>query len=368
MHQPGFGALPSERPTKAPIRRGYAEDRNASNARGAAALIGLDAHAVSALLAARIVELAPVLLPNGRRQGATLRGGGLDGKKGGSLVITLSGNHQGRWRDFATGQEGDALDLVKGVRNCNTREAIEWSKNWLARRGGQPRAPAPKAGDGDDEARRIERALAIWDEAVSPRRTVVDTYLRSRALVLTDSLVNHVIRFHQKCPWHDADTGQTIPVPAMVVAMRSIATDEITAILRTRLSRYAEKIERRMLGVAAGAAVKLDADERVTDRLIIGEGVETAMTARQIGLKPTWALGSASAITALPVLAGVERLAILAEHDEANERAAETCGGRWNDAGREVFIIRPTRGNDLNDALQSMQRARHSSSGQRRAA
>ena len=70
-----------------------------------------------------------------------------------------------------------------------------------------------------------------------------------------------MIRYHRACPWGKDASGKTIRVPAMIVAMRSIATDEITAIQRTRLSRDAEKIERRMLGVAAGAAVKLDADE-----------------------------------------------------------------------------------------------------------
>ena len=62
----------------------------------------------------------------------------------------------------------------------------------------------------------------------------------------------------------------------MIVAMRSIETNEITAIQRTQLSREGKKIARRMLGVAAGAAMKLDADESVTDRLIIGEGLELA--------------------------------------------------------------------------------------------
>jgi len=216
-----------------------------------------------------------------------------------------------------------------GVRNCNTRDAIEWSKRWLARGGGQPRAPAPKAGDGDDGARRIEWALAIWDEAVSPRRTVVETYLRRRALVLTDALADEVIRYHRKCPWQDAAADKTIFAPAMVVAMRSIATDKITAIQRTRLSQDGKKIERRMLGIASGAAVKLDDAATVTNRLHIAEGVETAMTARQIRLRPTWALGSATAIAAFPVLDDIERLTILAEHDEANERATAACGGRW---------------------------------------
>lgn len=331
-------------------------------------MTGLDAHAVSALLAARIDQLVRELLPNGHAQSGCWRIGNLSGARGGSLAITLSGDHRGRWRDFATSEQGDALDLVEAVRGCSTAEALEWSRRWLSRHGGSAPAPVPNAGDSDDKARRIKMALAIWDEAIDPRDTLADTYLRSRALVLPNSLADHVIRFHQKCPWRDADTGQTIFVPAIVAAMRSIATDEITAIQRTRLSPKGKKIEPRMLGVAAGAAVKLDADERVTEQLIIGEGVETAMTARQIRaeLRPTWALGSAGAIAAFPVLDGVVRLMILAEKGEANKRAIEVCGGRWHDAGRDVFINRPTRGNDLNDALQAMERARRSSPGRRR--
>jgi len=122
-----------------------------------------------------------------------------------------------------------------------------------------------------------------------------------------------------------------------------------------------------MLGVASGAAVKLDAEERVTDRLIIGEGVETAMTAGQIGLKPTWALGSAGAIENFPVLDDIARLMILVENDEASEHAADACAARWYEAGRDVLINRPTRGNDLNDGLQAMERSRRSSPGLRRA-
>ena len=63
----------------------------------------------------------------------------------------------------------------------------------------------------------------------------------------------------------------------------------------------------------------------MTHGLAIGEGLETAMTARQLGLRPVWALGSAGAIGAFPVLDGVECLTILAEHDEANAKATNTC-------------------------------------------
>ena len=325
-----------------------------------------DAGATSARLAERIDELVRELLPNGRAQNGCWRVGNLSGAKGASLSITLSGDHQGRWRDFATSEQGDALDLVKCVLNCDTRAALDWSTRWLGRDRGKAHAPVPKD-DRDDEARRIERALAIWDDSIDPRRTLVDTYLSGRALKLTDSLADDVIRHHRGCPWHDEATGRILRVPAMIVAMRSIATDEITAVQRTRLSSEGKKVARRMLGLSGGAAVKLDADARVTDTLHIGEGVETCMSAQQIGLRPTWALGSVGGIERFPVLDGVDTLTILAENDEASEHAAEVCGTRWYGAGREVFIIRPTSGNDLNDALREMRRSLRSASGRRRA-
>jgi Toprim domain len=322
-----------------------------------------DAHAISHALAARIDELVRELLPNGRAQDGTWRVGGLDGARGGSLVIALARSKHGLWIDHATGEKGDALDLVKDVRYCNTREAIEWSKKWLARDGGQPRAPAQNTGDSDDEAHRIERALAIWGEAIDPRNTLVEAYLLGRALKLTDALADDVLRYHRGCPWHDEATGRILRVPAMVVAMRSIATDDTTAIQRTRLSPEGKKVEQRMLGVVRGAAVKLDADKSVTDRLYVGEGVETCMSARQIGLRPTWALGSAGAIENFSVWDGINTLTILAEGDKASERAVETCGARWHQASRQVFINRSRIGKDLNDALQH--RSRRSSSGRR---
>jgi hypothetical protein len=258
--------------------RDRAQENNASgmNAREQAALMELGTRGFSALLAERIGELAPSLLPNGRCQGATWRVGGLDGEKGSSLAIALAGSTQGLWIDHATREKGDALGLVKGVLNSSMREAIEWSKKWLARNG-QLRAHTPKTGDSDDVTDRIERALAIWDQAIDPRDTVVDTYLRGRALQLTGALAERVIRFDPACPWRDHETGKTIRVPAMIVAMRSIETDKITAIQRTRLSPEGKKVDRRMLGLAAGAAVKLDADRRVTNHLHVGEGVESCI-------------------------------------------------------------------------------------------
>ena len=98
-----------------------------------------------------------------------------------------------------------------------------------------------------------------------------------------------------------------------------------------------------------GTAVKLDADENVLSGLHVGAGVETCLAARQLGLRPVWALGSKYAIGSFAVLSGVEALTILAEPDATAEVA---CAKLWHAAGREVFINRAVGGKDLNDAIR----------------
>jgi hypothetical protein len=128
-------------------------------------------------------------------------------------------------------------------------------------------------------------ALGLWRESVDPRNTLGERYLASRKLELDDA-VCEVLRWH-------AGIG------ALLALFRDIRTDEPRAISRTYLDREGRKIGRKFLGPVGGAAVKLDPDDAVLKGLHVGEGVETCMAARQLGLRPTWALGSAGAIAAL---------------------------------------------------------------------
>lgn len=193
------------------------------------------------------------------------------------------------------------------------------------------------------------RAVALWQETQRPLGTPVERFLASRALDLSEGIPD-ALRFHPRCPWRDGN-GELIYVPAMVAALRSIATDEITGVHRTALTPEGVKIDRRMLGVAGGSAIKLDADEDVTYGLTIGEGIETTLAGRQLGFRPAWALGSVGAIVAFPVLAGIDCLTILAERGDASERAVTACADRWHTAGREVLLVEPRFGSDVNDAL-----------------
>jgi putative DNA primase/helicase len=180
-------------------------------------------------------------------------------------------------------------------------------------------------------------AVAIWRSSIDPRGTLGEQYFRSRGLELVDDVADNVLRW-------------SASASCMVSLFRDIRTDEPKAITRTFLDRDGRKIDRKFLGPVGGCAIKLDADAEVTTGLFIGEGVETCMAARHLGLKPAWALGSKGAIGAFPVLSGVECLTILAEPDA--EKEIDACAMRWHAARREIIINYSRVGKDLNDAIR----------------
>jgi putative DNA primase/helicase len=115
---------------------------------------------------------------------------------------------------------------------------------------------------------------------------------------------------------------------------------------------------RLTLGPIAGGAIKLDPDENVTQGLCLGEGIETCLSAAQMGLRPVWAAINAGGIEAFPVLDGIEALTLLLEFDadgtpnDANARAIEACSRRWLAAGKEVLHATPPDGcGDANDTF-----------------
>jgi hypothetical protein len=202
----------------------------------------------------------------------------------------------------------------------------------------------------DDTAHRSARALRLWNEARDPRGTVVATYLASRGLMLPDDITSDEIRFHPALKFNGRWVG------GMVALFRDIRTNEACGIHRTFLDGAGRKLDRRMLGRARAAAIKLDADSVVALGLHIGEGIESCLAARLSGFRPAWALGSAGAIATFPILAGVEAITVLGEVNDggANQRASQACAARWVAARKEAFTVVPRTGGDLNDVWREV--------------
>jgi putative DNA primase/helicase len=204
-------------------------------------------------------------------------------------------------------------------------------------------------GPDPDQEKRKAFALKIWSESKSPAGSIVQHYLREfRGLELDDGVAGSVIRFHGSL-YFDHETR----LPGMVCLLRDIVTDEPCGIHRTFLDcKTGEKIDRRMLGIARGAAIKLDP---VGSNLTIGEGVETALSGRSAGFGPVWALGSSGAVRSFPVIKSVSELTILEENDPTSQRDVEACARRYLTAGKPVNIVTPNIGNDMNDAWKAAQ-------------
>lgn len=91
----------------------------------------MNAREISEALSARASQIAESLLPNGKRHGQMWRVGSGDGESGQSLAVHVAGERRGRWKDFATGEGGDLLDLYCRVKGVGVTEAMKEAASLL---------------------------------------------------------------------------------------------------------------------------------------------------------------------------------------------------------------------------------------------
>lgn len=261
-----------------------------------------------------------------------------DAAPDGFVVHSHAGDDWRLCRDFVA----DALGLARDRwRDQREPDPAEDERRREARRRAEEHEKV-------ESERRQGVARRMWDEARDPRGSIVETYLNSRGLDLSADIAGTVIRFHPACAFGEER------LPCMLAAIRCVRTSAIVGVHRTALDPEGRKIGRKVFGSATAAAVMLDP---AGGELVAGEGIETTLTARQIGLGPAWSLVSTSNIGALPIIDGVQTLTVLAEIDTAPNRPSATAfarvAERWQAAGRRVDRLWPPIGcGDLNDAIR----------------
>jgi len=253
---------------------------------------------------------------------------------------------------------GDIIELVRHLDGLDFKSAIELLAGDSISR---PIRHAPPIDDDDGDAkqahRNFQRAMELWKDAVDPRGTIIEKYLNWRELELPDDVAGTVIRYHPDCPFFKEKH------PAMVAVVRDIESDVKVAIQRTAITPDARPVKRKdkdgrektfrlSLGSTGGGAIKLDPDEHVERGLVIGEGVETCLAARQIGLVPAWSLCGTSGLSNFQVVDFIDGLTILAEDGDPSTNAVRACFDRWTLAGRDVRVLKSKYGSDINDAIR----------------
>lgn len=90
-----------------------------------------DIHEIKRRLNDRVAQVAEMLLPNGRREGHEWRVGSVEGERGKSLGVHLTGEKAGVWQDFSAGVGGDLLDLWCRTRRIALAQAIEEARAYV---------------------------------------------------------------------------------------------------------------------------------------------------------------------------------------------------------------------------------------------
>lgn len=214
----------------------------------------------------------------------------------------------------------------------------EWGRSYKSHQ------PA-NMGQERDDTKRTETALRIWQACALAPGSLVENYLQSRGLGYP---LSPTIRFHAglKHP-----TGGVWP--AMVALVTRGVDNSPLAIHRTYLARDGSgkapvEPQKMMLGPCRGGAVRLGVP---SDVLMVGEGIETCVTAMQATGRSVWAALSTSGLSSLDLPTNIQDVTIIADGDAAGEAAAIKAARNWSRDGRRVRIARPPWGLDFNDVL-----------------
>jgi putative DNA primase/helicase len=198
-------------------------------------------------------------------------------------------------------------------------------------------------------------ARSIWNECRSARGTIVETYLRKARGLALDAIPMS-IRFHPGLQHKPT----SITLPCMVAAIQG-PDRRIIAIHRTYLREdgagKSPVSPRMVLGPYAGGAIRFG---YASPRMLIGEGVESTLSAMQIFKMSGWAGISTAGLRSVVLPSEVTEVMIAADHDTPDPKtgirpgidAAEHAAERFRSEGRRVSIELPTNGaKDFNDVI-----------------
>jgi hypothetical protein len=350
---------------------------------------------IAAMLQARVRDLAPILLPEGRLEsrGREWRAGDRGGRS-----IVLTGPTAGVYRDFRGGDKGcDMLAAVAAILcNGSMRDAIAWARSYLgladldqqaydlalkraAERAAKKRIEDEKAA-AELDAKRRRQAGGLWHSADPLECSPADDYLLGRGIDIR-RLARPVsaLRFNPKT-WCQDRRGE---FPAMVSALWRIGDPQLVATHRTYLSPRGEgwtkaEIEkpRSILGSWPGAVIPIQRGEAGTrwidiaegEEVAFGEGIEEGLSIALV--RPRWRVGAVGFVgnfaqIKLPVWCHVM---LCINNDPPGSQADKAIFGDpeknlpgavrvLEEAGHVVRVLRPPQDfKDWNDLLTGKRR------------
>ena len=276
----------------------------------------------------------------------------LRGKRTGTGWIACCPAHDDQHPSFSVADR-DGKTLVHCHAGCPAERVIDALRRrglWQGRNEGasKPRfqvKETAKSPQPNPQAR-TRRAFDVWKNSLAATKTLAETYLRSRGIYIP---VPPTLRFLPNCRYENG-----VSFPCIVALVTRGLDNHPLGIHRTFLApdgtaKAPVTPAKKMWGPCGGGAVRL---AKADDRLMIGEGIETTLSAMMASDIPGWAALSVSGMRGLDLPPNIRAVTILADADTNGEAAAVESAERWSREGRKVRIARPPAGYDFNDLLQ----------------
>ncbi|NWG54825.1 MAG: toprim domain-containing protein [Hydrogenophilaceae bacterium] len=192
---------------------------------------------------------------------------------------------------------------------------------------------------------RLARAGRLWEESGPLKHSVAEAYMRRRA-VPSGLWKSTALRFHPRMTSLDDRAKRPALVAAISDAHGALQGVQVTLLSAHGTAKAAVATPRRVIGNLMGGTVRL-ADAQ--DELVVGEGIETMLTASDVFGVPAWAALSADNLARLIIPHALRRLIIAADNDEAGLRAAQFLGARMVNSTTVEIETAPPGFNDWND-------------------
>lgn len=351
---------------------------------------------VKELLQGDIAALVRELVPGAHRSGAvwSAKAPRRQDRKAGSFVVWAA-PVAGAWKDYATGEQGDVIDLVAYCLAVPRLDAVAWAENRygvrrmtreeherLYGRAIEKRRAEEKA-DVEREAKRRAWAIEMFKAArPSLKGTPVETYAEARGtpLAAIPSLEHQWFRYAPALEWWRGaerdETGRKVRpgprFPALVSAMVD-RTGTMRAVHCTFLAEDGSdkapvEKPKLMFPRVAELVIRVSrGDSRMTPETaaahgligpgFVGEGVEDGWTmAFAMPEVRCFAAGSLAGLQHMPDLACVESWLVGRDNDWGKAQAAEQFGAafrRIQSFGKPAAAISATGGaKDFNDMVR----------------
>lgn len=341
---------------------------------------------VKALLTARVDALVAHCAPGGRRENGywIARNPTRDDRHAGSFWVILQrpGMTPGAWRDEATGERGDVIDLICYTQRLDRKGALAWAKDWLNYKALPATAIAQARKTQEETNRRADEIAArklaenqasagrlYRQSKLAPfRGSTADLYLASRGIDL--GLLSRVPGSLGALPrMRHTETDTMWPV--MVAGMQA-PDGRMLAVHRTFLAidgsgkapvEPARKIWPSFKGLAirlwrgASDMAIMDALKHgVVDTLALVEGVEDGLSVALA--RPDlriWAAGSLGNLREIEIPPNCSTVVVCADNDWGKPQAEKQLGEALRAIARQGVTVKVARspiGKDMNDCLR----------------